>query len=407
MATLTISQVLGSAMLATALLVSQQVSPANAADLKGHPTAPGQGAKVDQKDQTPGAKGKQVPGEYIVTVRDGHAPRGLAKEIGASPKYVYTAVLNGFSAKLTDKQAEKLRRHPHVVAVEPNYEVEGDGTQIIPASGQPWGLDRIDQRSNTRNLAYNYWGTGTGVTAYILDSGIDTTHADFGGRAKNVWDGIGDGRAGMDCHGHGTHVAGTVGGAKYGVAKNVRLRGVRILDCNNRGNTDVWIAAVEWVRLNAVKPAVANMSVGAPKTLALNTAVTNLTKSGVFVAVAAGNDNQNACNYSPASAAGTLTVASSDYKDTKAYDSNWGGCVDLYAPGVNIASSRLGGGEWIMSGTSMATPHVAGVAALIKGDYGDVASPDLVTYIVSYSTRSAIYGNVTGTPNMLLFQAGW
>ncbi len=407
METLSFSKVLGSAMLAAALIISQQAGPANAADLKGHPAAPGLGAKVGQKDQGPGAKGKQVPGEYIVTVKDGHAPKGLAKEIGANPKHVYTAVLNGFSAKLTDKQADKLRRHPHVVAVEPNYEFEVEGTQVIGASGQPWGIDRIDQRARALSRTYSYWGMGAGVTAYIIDSGIDTTHPDFGGRAKNLWDGIGDGQAGRDCNGHGTHVAGTVGGAKYGVAKNVRLRGIRVLNCLGKGNTDIMIAAVEWVRLNAVKPAVANISVGGPKSSAMNTAVYNLTLSGVFVAAAAGNNNQDACNYSPSSARGALAVASSDWNDTKASDSNWGGCVDLYAPGVLVGSARLGGGEVNMSGTSMASPHVAGIAALIKGDYGDVASADLVTYIVSYSTRSAIYGNVTGTPNKLLFQAGW
>ncbi len=406
MATLKVSKILGSALLAITLMAAQQTA-ANAADGKGHPTAPGHGAKVSQKDQGPGAAGKQVPGEYIITVEDGHAPKGIAKEVGANPKFVYTAVLNGFSAKLTEKQADKLRRHPHVIAVEPNFEIEGDATQIIPASGQPWGLDRIDQRFNPRSLTYTYWGTGAGVTAYIIDSGIDTTHPDFGGRATNLWDGVGDGRNGVDCNGHGTHVAGTVGGAKYGVAKKVRLAGIRVLNCLNKGNTDTMIAAVEWVRLNAVKPAVANMSVGAPKTAALNTAVANLTKSGVFVAVAAGNDNQDACNYSPASAAGTLTVASVDYTDTKAASSNWGGCVDLHGPGVIIASARLGGGEAIMSGTSMATPHATGLAALIKGDYGEVASPDLVTYILSYTTRGIVYGNIPGTPNKMLYQAGW
>jgi subtilisin family serine protease len=406
MATKKFSKVLGSAMFATALIVSFQATAINAADGNGKPTAPGHGAKVAQKDQGPGVKGKQVPGEYIITVKDGHLPKGIAKEVGVTPKHVYGAVLNGFSAKLTDKQAEKLRRHPSVLAVEPNYETEMDATQIIGSTGQPWGIDRIDQRAGL-SRTYSYAGTGLGVTAYILDSGIDTTHPDFGTRARNLWDGIGDGQNGRDCNGHGTHVAGTVGGTKYGVAKRVQLRGIRILNCAGKGNTDIMIQALDWVRSHAVKPAVANMSVGAPKTRALNIAVYNLTQSGVFVAAAAGNDNANACNYSPASALGTLTVASIDWYDTKASTSNWGGCVDLYAPGAKVASAKLGGGTIVMSGTSMASPHVAGLAALIKGDYGDIASPDLVTYIKSYSTRNAIYGNPTGTPNKLLFQAGW
>ncbi len=377
---------------------------ADAAPAAARPDPPGRSVTGPEKKPAPGAARRPVPGVYIVTVAPGAEPAAVARGVLASPRFTYSAALNGFSAELTDRQAEALRRHPQVAAVEQDSVVEGDGTQYLDTTGQPWGLDRIDQRTGL-SRSYSWRGTGAGVTAYVVDSGIMTSHPEFGGRATAVYDAFGGN--GQDCHGHGTHVAGTIGGARYGVAKSVSLRSVRVLDCANRGTVSGILGGVDWVMRNARRPAVANLSLGAPYSPALNNAVTALTRSGVFAAVAAGNSNADACSSSPSSAPGTMTVGSVDWYDRKAVDSNWGGCVDLYAPGVSVQSARNGGGSTVMSGTSMAAPHVAGVAALVKGDYGDVASPDLVSYLVSYTTRNAVSGNVTGTPNRLLFQAGW
>jgi subtilisin family serine protease len=217
---------------------------------------------------------------------------------------------------------------------------------------------------------------------------------------------------GQDCNGHGTHVAGTVGGATYGVAKSVQLRGVRVLGCNNSGSTAGVIAGVDWVRKYGLRPAVVNMSLGASYSLAENTAVTNLINAGFFVAVAAGNGDQygnplDACTQSPASAAGTVTVASANSSDTKASDSNYGQCVDLYGPGVSIRSTWLNGGTNTISGTSMATPHVTGVAALLKSDYGDQTAATIAFWILNVTTNGVIKSNVSGTPNRLLYMSGW
>jgi subtilisin family serine protease len=346
-----------------------------------------------------------TPGQYIVTVQSGTDPRSVAGSVGATPRFVYTESLDGFAAQLSAAQVAGLRRDERVASVEPDRAVEGGGYQAMGSNGQPWGLDRIDQRPRALDGYFRWSGNGTGVTAYVIDSGIQTAHADFGGRARNVfdwWNG-----SGQDCHGHGTHVAATIGGKTYGVAKQVQLRGVRVLNCQNKGSIAGIIAGVEWVRKHAARPAVANISVVANRSAELNAAVTSLIESGVFVAVAAGNENRDACLASPASARGTLTVASADWNDNKAWDSNWGKCVDMYAPGVNILSARLGGGSKLMSGTSMATPHVTGIAALIKSDYGEVTSANMKSYILSYATTGVIGGNVAGTPNRLLYQAGW
>ncbi len=242
------------------------------------------------------------------------------------------------------------------------------------------------------------------MTAYIIDTGLDTYHSEFGGRARNVFDAFGGN--GQDCNGHGTHVGGTVGGSTYGVAKGVALRGVKVLDCQGSGSYSGIIAGFDWVRQNAVKPAVANASLGGGYSSAVNNAATNLANSGVHLSVAAGNDNQDACNYSPASAPGALSVAASDSGDRKASFSNYGSCTDLYAPGVSITSARMGGGATAMSGTSMASPHVAGVAALYKANYGDASSSTVNSWIVNNSTTYVISGNYSGTPNRLLFKSG-
>jgi subtilisin family serine protease len=238
------------------------------------------------------------------------------------------------------------------------------------------------------------------VTAYVLDTGITPGHPDFGGRAAVAYDALGGN--GVDCHGHGTHVAGTIGGATYGAAKGVQLRGVRVLGCTGSGSTSGIINALNWLRTNAVRPAVANMSLGGGRSTTLNNAANNLANSGVFLAVAAGNENQNACNVSPASAAAAYTTAASDRTDLRASFSNYGSCVDGYAPGVSIKSTWPANGTRTISGTSMATPHVAGVAALYKSTFGDASSSAISSWINTSATAGVIRSNRSGTPNRLV-----
>ena len=349
------------------------------------------------------AAGSAIPDQYIVvldeTVSDVPAlAEALARAHGATIRHTYTAVLKGFSATLPAAAAEALSRHPLVDYVEQDQIMTASTTQ----TGATWGLDRINQRNLPLDGSYTYTYTGSGVRAYIIDTGISTSHSQFGGRASNVYDAFGGN--GQDCNGHGTHVAGTVGSTTYGVAKSVYLRGVRVLDCSGSGSTSGIIAAVDWVRLNRINPAVANMSLGGGYSSSLNTAVNNLANSGVFVAVAAGNENQNACNVSPASASAAYTVAASTSSDAKASYSNYGSCVDAYAPGSSIRSTWLNGGTNTISGTSMASPHVAGVSALIKHRYGNISSSSVTSYLNSAATTGVISGNPSGTVNRLLYK---
>jgi subtilisin family serine protease len=348
---------------------------------------------------------RAVPGEYVVVFRDGVAdPVTLANQLvqaqGGTLRFTYTSALKGFAARLPDVAARALARNPLVAYVEPDQEFHVDVTQSMDANGDPWGIDRIDQTALPLSRTYTYTATGAGVHAYIIDTGIWTMHPDFGGRANNVYDAFG--ATGEDCHGHGTHVSGTIGGATYGVAKGVSLHGVRVLSCGGLGLTSQIIAGIDWVRANAIKPAVANMSLGGGLSTALNDATTNLWNSGVFVAVAAGNDNADACQASPASATGAFTAAASAKTDAKASYSNWGTCVEAYAPGSAIVSDYLLGTTMSLSGTSMASPHVAGVAALYKATFGDQPSATVSNWIISNSTAGAITGNPGGTPNRLL-----
>jgi subtilisin family serine protease len=344
--------------------------------------------------------GSQIKDSYIVVLKEGADPHAIAAVVGANPRYVYEAALNGFAANLNAGQLNGLSRHPAVEYIEQDQVMTVDATQ----SNATWGLDRINQRSLPLDGKYTYTYTGSGIYAYIIDTGIRTAHNDFGGRAANVYDAFGGN--GQDCNGHGTHVAGTVGGATYGVAKSVRLRGLRVLDCNGSGSTSGIIAAVDWLRNNRVNPAVANMSLGGGYSSSLNTAVNNLANSGVFVAVAAGNSNANACNYSPASASAAYTVASSTSSDAKSSFSNYGSCVNIYAPGSSITSAwhTSNSATNTISGTSMASPHAAGVAALIKHRYGNISSSSVASYLNNAATANKISGNPTGTPNLLLYK---
>jgi subtilisin family serine protease len=342
-----------------------------------------------------------IEGQYIVVLKEGANPRSVAAVAGVEPGFVYTAALNGFSASLNKGQLTALQHNPNVELIEEDQVGSVDVTQ----SGATWGLDRIDQTSNTLNGTYVYNTTASNVTAYIIDTGILPTHTQFGTRAASVYNSAGG--SANDCNGHGTHVAGTVGGTIHGVAKGVRLRGVKVLGCSGSGSFSGIIAGVDWVRLNATKPAVANMSLGGGYSSSLNTAVNNLANSGVFVAVASGNSNANACNYSPASAANVTSVNASTSGNAKASFSNYGSCTHLYAPGQSITSA------WhtsttatnTISGTSMASPHVAGVGALYLAGNPGASNSTVKSWIINNATANVISGNPSGTPNRLLYKA--
>jgi len=362
-------------------------------------TAPPANAAAGDRSVTVTKAAQAIPGQYIVTLRRGSDAAQVARALGVNARYVYDHVADGFSARLSRAQVAVLSKRSDVVRIEQDSVVHATATQYSP----PWGLDRIDERYLPLSGSYTYNTTASAVRAYIIDTGIYTAHSQFGSRAMNVYDAFGGN--GQDCNGHGTHVAGTVGASTYGVAKAVLLRGVRVLGCDGSGSTSGIIAALDWLRANAIKPAVANMSLGGGYSSSLNTAATNLANSGVFLAVAAGNESQDACNVSPASASRVLTVAASDSSDRRASFSNYGSCVEIYAPGVSVTSTWNNGGTNTISGTSMASPHAAGVAALYKGRYGDAASSTIVSWIVNNATTNVISYNVSGTPNRLLYKS--
>lgn len=346
-----------------------------------------------------------IPGRFIITVRDDVNPSAVAAEHGASPDFVYSTVLNGFAGAVSEAARSGLMRDARVLRIEPDGIARTSTTQLSAT----WGIDRVDQRNLPLSGSFTYTANGSGVTAYIIDTGINYTHNEFGGRASFGYDSFGG--TGADCNGHGTHVAGTVGGTTYGVAKNVTLKAVRVLDCNGSGSWSGVIAGMDWVAANHVAgtPAVANMSLGGGASSSVDAAVNRMIADGVATAVAAGNGNwigiaQDACRYSPARVSGAMTIGATSSSDARASWSNYGACVDWFAPGVSIKSAWTGSSTATstISGTSMATPHVAGVAALyLQGS--PAASPSTVrTALYDLTTKDKVT-NSRSTNDHLLY----
>ncbi|MGK4595021.1 S8 family serine peptidase [Amycolatopsis sp. w19] len=341
--------------------------------------------------------------QYIVVLHDiaaagQRAAADLAGRYGGEVRSVWTAALRGFSAKsMTPAEARKLAADPSVKAVYEDGTARGTGTQQNPT----WGLDRVDQKSLPLDKAYNYPNDGAGVTAYDLDSGINPSNPEYEGRASLGKDFMGG--DGSDCHGHGSHTAGTIGSKTYGVAKKVKIVGLKVLGCNNSGPDSGIIDAVDWVTANAKKPAVANMSLTMDAPGVGDDAVKRSIASGVVYGVAAGNASTDACNTSPARVPEAITVNASDSADNRSSFSNYGSCTDIFAPGTNITSlSPSSGGSAGMSGTSMATPHVVGAAALYLSANPGATPQQVRDALVNGATAGVIKNAGSGSPNKLL-----
>lgn len=361
-----------------------------------------------------------IPARYIVVLKDSarksDVPQAalVAERAGGNIHFTYTTALKGYAATLDANALDAVRRQPNVAYVTADQVVHLDfGERERAAQGEtaktdadpPWGLDRIDQRDLPLDNTYSYSYTGSGVNVYVIDTGIRSTHVEFGGRAPSGFDAIGDGYGTEDCYGHGTHVAGTIGADTYGVAKQVNLYAVRVLDCYGYGTFAGVLAGVDWVTANHIKPAIANMSLGGPPNTAVDTGIKNSIAAGVTYVVSAGNDAWDACAQSPAHIPEAITVGAADSSDVGAYFTNYGTCVDVFAPGVDVLSTWNASdtATLALSGTSMAAPHTAGVAALLLESDPTITPSETSSIIVNSATANHLTSIGPGSPNLLLY----
>jgi serine protease len=370
------------------------------------------GVSAASKLATPAPGAQLIPDRYIVTFKEDMVPRGVqaaeVRDVAASLMaergmseaaitHVYSSAISGFAAVMTERQALRLAQDPAVALIEQD--------QVARAS-VTWGLDRTDQRDLPLDNVYsNKYGNGSGTHSYVIDTGIRLTHNEFTGRMGNGFDAVTSGGNANDCNGHGTHVAGTVGGTTYGMATGTILHPVRVLDCNGSGSYAGVVAGIDWVTANHIKPAVANMSLGGGASSTVDNAVTNSINAGVTYAVAAGNDNKDACNYSPARTPAALTVGSTTSSDARSSFSNWGTCVDIFAPGSSITAAwhTSDTATNTISGTSMASPHVAGAVALYLGANPSATPAQVEAALEGDATTGKVTSAGTGSPNLLLY----
>jgi subtilisin family serine protease len=357
----------------------------------------------------PFAQSKPIPGRYIVVLKNSVAdPKAEAGKImqgvGGQLHHTYARALKGFAATLSDAAVQGIRNNPNVDYIEQDQTVSLRQVQS-PQNQATWGLDRIDQTDRPLDTQYQFSATGRGVNAFIIDTGIRQDHVEFTGRLLAGYNVVADSNGTNDCNGHGTHVAGTVGGSTWGVAKEVALIPVRVLDCSGSGSYSGVIAGIDWVSASTLRPAVANMSLGGGLSTSVNAAVAGAVSKGVTMVVAAGNNNASACDYSPASEPSAITVGATDSSDVRASYSNYGSCVDIFAPGSAITSA------WItsptasisISGTSMAAPHVAGVAALALAANPAASPAAIATFLTEKATPNRLSAIGTASPNLLVY----
>lgn len=363
---------------------------------------------------------KPIAGQYIVVLRKEAASLTAEKSTALPVRLVaarisaahgtklirsYDHALRGFAVRASDQALVKLLVDPRIAYVEEDGMTYPSATQ----SGATWGIDRVDQRNLPLNATYTYTSTGAGVHAYVIDTGVLGTHAEFSGRMGAGYSLVNDGRGTGDCNGHGTHVAGTLGGTTYGVAKGVTIHPVRVYDCTENGAPwSTIIAAMDWVQAHRITPAVANMSLSGQASSAADTAVGNMVASGVTVVVAAGNVNTNSCLFSPGRAPSAITVGSVRNDDGRSYFSNYGTCIDVFAPGSSIKSSWWTSttATAVMSGTSMASPHAAGEAALYLATHPTATPSQVSAAMTSTASPGRVLAAGTGSPNRLLYTLG-